>query len=86
MEYCPILSGCVGSNTAPLLLGAGDTAKGASMYMVKYLVKGAYALATSLSVLADARRHIKEHPSITEGASTAARCARHVLHQVIKCV
>ena len=38
VEYCPVLSGCVGSNTAPLLLGAGDTAKGAGMYM--YLCGG----------------------------------------------
>ena len=60
VEYCSLLSGCVGCNTAPLLLGAGDTAKGACMYMVKYMVKDAYALAASLSVLADARQHIEK--------------------------
>jgi hypothetical protein len=83
VEYCPILSGCVGCNTAPLLLGAGDTAKGASMYMLKYMVKDAYALAASLSVLADARRHIHEYPSSADDVHTAARCTRHFLQRVL---
>ena len=83
VEYCPTLSGSVMSNTAPLLLGAGDTAKGAAMYMVKYMVKDAYALAASLSVLADARRHIDQYPSNADDAHTAARCTRHFLQRVL---
>jgi len=72
VEYCPVLSGCVGSNTAPLLLGAGDTAKGATMYTVKYHRE-----------LADARRHIQHYPSVAEDAGTAARCTRHFLQKVL---
>ena len=53
------------------------------MYMVKYMVKDAYALAASLSVLADARRHIEEYPSYADDARTAARCTRHFLQRVI---
>jgi len=83
VEFCSILSGCTGSNTAPLLLGAGDTAKGASMYMLKYMVKDAYDLAASLSVLADARKHIQAYPSRADDTGTAARCTRHFLQRVL---
>ena len=31
VEYCPTLSGVLNCNMAPLLLGAGDTAKAAAM-------------------------------------------------------
>ena len=53
------------------------------MYMVKYMVKDAYALAASLSVLADARRHIHKYPSNAEDTNTAARCTRHFLQHVL---
>ena len=51
--------------------------------MVKHMVKDAYALAASLSVLADARRHIEQYPSSAEDAHTAARCTRHFLQRVL---
>ena len=52
------------------------------MYMLKYMVKDAYALAASVSVLADARKHIQAYPSSAEDTHTAARCTRHFLQRV----
>ena len=67
------MSGVLGCSTAPLLLGAGETAKGAGLYMCKYMVKDAYELAASLSVLADAREHIDKYKSVADDASTSER-------------
>ncbi|CAK0867394.1 unnamed protein product [Prorocentrum cordatum] len=83
VEYCPILSGCLGCNTAPLLLGAGESAQAAGMYMCKYMVKDAYELAASLSVLADARDHIDRYPSSAVDADTSDRAAKHFLQRVL---
>ena len=83
VEYCPILSGCVKSNTAPLMLGCGEGAKGSGLYMVKYLVKDAYALSASLSVLADAREHIDKYPSSIDGNQQEDMRAKHFLQRVL---
>eukprot|EP00959_Pyramimonas_sp_CCMP1952_P449962 9421323-Pyramimonas_sp.AAC.1 len=60
IEFCPVLTRLVNCNTAPLPLGAGQSAKGAGLYMCKYMVKDSFALQASLSVLIDARQHIKD--------------------------
>ena len=52
------------------------------MYVLKCMVKNAYALAASLSVLIDARKHIQAYPSSAEDTHTAARCTRHFLQRV----
>ncbi|CAK0807187.1 unnamed protein product [Prorocentrum cordatum] len=83
VEYCPVLSGSLGSNTAPLLLGAGDSAKAAGMYMCKYMVKDACELAASLSVLADARDHIDRYSSSAIDGDTGDRAAKHFLQRVL---
>ena len=83
IKFSPVLTRLLNCNTAPLLLGAGQSAKGAGLYMCKYMVKDAYALAASLSVLADARKHISAYPSAAEDAGTAGRCTRHFLQRVL---
>ena len=70
IEFSPVLTRLLNCNTAPLLLGAGQSAKGAGLYMCKYMVKDAYALQASLSVLLDARQHIKDYPTQAEDASS----------------
>ena len=82
VEYCPILSGCSHCNTALLLLGAGDTAKCASMYMVEYMTKDSYEPAASLSVLADARKNIDKYPSTAEDTGGKLRSTKHFLQRV----
>ena len=83
VEYCPALSGTLHCNTAPLLLGAGDTAKAAAMYMCKYMIKDAFELAACLSVLADARKNIHKYASTADDSGTPERTVRHFLHKVL---
>jgi hypothetical protein len=39
VEFNSVLTACTGSNTAPYLLGAGQSASAALFYLVKYLTK-----------------------------------------------
>ena len=83
IENTPVMTGLVRSNTAPLLLGAGHSAKAAGMYMTKYMVKEAYELAASLTVMIDARRHIDKYPSIADDSGEATRTTKHFLQRVL---
>ena len=82
IEYSPILTRLTNCNSAPLMLGAGQSAKGAGLYMCKYMVKEAYALAASLSVLLDARQNIAAYPTQASD-SGADRTAKHFLQRVL---
>ena len=83
IEFSPVMTRLLNCNTAPLLLGAGQSAKGAGLYMCKYMVKDAYALQASLSVLLDARQHIKDYPTQAEDAGTDTRTTQHFLQRVL---
>lgn len=56
--------------------------KGAGLYMRKYMVKEAYALAASLSVLLDARQNIGAYPSRAEDGGTDGRATKQFLQRV----
>ena len=43
----------------------------------------AYALRASLSVLLDARQHIKDYPTQAEDAGTSTRTTQHFLQRVL---
>ena len=83
VEYSPLLTRLLNCNSAPLLLGAGQTAKGAGMYMTKYMTKETFAIAAALSVLIDARKHIDEYPSCAEDSGAATRTGKHFLQRVL---
>ena len=83
IEFSPLLTRLLNCNTAPLPLGAGQTAKGAGLYMCKYMVKEAYALAASLSVLLDARKHIEAYPSKADDSGATGRTSKHFLQRVL---
>ena len=51
--------------------------------MVKYIIKEAYALQASLSVLLDARKHIDAYPTQAADAGSDERTARHFLQRVL---
>ena len=51
--------------------------------MCKYMVKDAYALQASLSVLLDARQHIQDYPSRAEDSGVNTRTAQHFLQRVL---
>ena len=76
IEFALLLTRLVNCNTAPLMLGASQSGKGAGLYMVKYMVKKASALQASLSVLLDARKHIDAYPThrLPMRAPTNAPC------------
>jgi len=77
IEFSPILTRLLNCNSAPLLLGAGQSAKGAGLYMCKYMVKEAYALSASLSILLDARQNIEAYPTLADDAGAARRTVQH---------
>ena len=83
VEFSPVLTRLLNCNTAPLLLGAGQSAKGAGLYMAKYMTKDSYKLQASLSVLLDARQHIKDYPTQAEDAGTSTRTTQHFLQRVL---
>ena len=53
------------------------------MYMAKYMVKDAFAVFHSLSVLCDARRHVAQYGSKADDAGTAERTGKHFLQRVL---
>ena len=61
VEYNPVLTECLGCNTAPYLLGAGRQALVAMHYIVKYLGKEAHKLNKTLSILLEAHHHVKTY-------------------------
>ena len=83
IEFSPTLTRLLNCNSAPLPLGAGQAAKAAGLYMCKYMIKEAYALAASLSVLLDARKHIEAYPTQAADAGSNQRTAQHFLQRVL---
>ena len=85
IEYSPVLTRLANCNSAPLMLGAGQSAKGAGLYMCKYMVKESYAVAASISVLLDARRNIAAYP--TQASDDGAdRTTKHFLQRVFSSI
>ena len=83
VEFSPVLTGLTKSNTAPIMLGGGNAAKGAGLYMVKYMIKEAYQVSQALSVLCDARKHVAAYPSIAEDSGAPDRTTKHFLQRVL---
>ena len=73
----------LGCNTAPYLLGSGSAARSALFYLTKYLSKDAVRLSTCISVLLDARQHIKCFASVAADTGTATRTAQYYVARVL---
>ena len=73
VDWCDVLTGCTGSNTAPYLLGAGQSAATTLFYLVKYLSKESGDIYVAL-------KHIDEYASRAADAGTPQRIAQHVSH------
>lgn len=82
VEFSDMLSGCLGCNTAPYLLGASEGAKAAMFYMIKYVTKDSVELRSCLSLLVDAKRHIDRYPSVAEDRDTPDRTTKHFVARV----
>ena len=79
----PTLSACTGSNAVIYVLGAGAPAKNASMYMVKYLIRDSVEISASATVLADAAKHNRQHPSTSEDHDAPDRIAKYFAQRVL---
>ena len=83
VEFCPAISRMVRSNATVSMLGSGDYAKGAGMYMMKYFIKDAYTVFAALSVVHDAYHHIQEYPSRATDAGSSERTMKHFLQRLL---
>ena len=62
----PTLTARTGSNAVVYLVGTGTAAKNATMYTANCMTKDSVQRNTSATVLADAAKHNREHPSTTD--------------------
>jgi hypothetical protein len=83
VEFSPALSGCLGCNTAIYILGAVEQAKAAMFYLVKYLNKDTVQLRNCLSIIHNARKHIRAYPSVADDTGTTKRSAQHFLTRCV---
>lgn len=84
-DFSDVLSGCSKGNAVPYSLGAGAGSKGCSVYhrSSTYMGKKSVDIAASATVLIDALKHVKQHPSIAEDSGTVAREAMHFAQRAI---
>ena len=78
------LTAAVRCNTAPLVLGSDVCAKAALFYLVKYMTKDSAEMNASLSVLADARRHMDKYPSTAEDSGSGSRNVKHFIQRALQ--
>ena len=81
--YSLAMSGCIGANAVPLLIGAGAGGKETTFYVCKYTSKPPSELAAAKTVLVDAAMYIKTYPSAAEDTTSYARAARQFAQRVI---
>ena len=83
VPYNKVLTNAFGCNTAPLMLGGMEQAKAALFYLVKYLTKDGAEDRVAASVIAEASRHVDEHPSRAANVGEPERTAQHKLTRMI---
>jgi hypothetical protein len=81
--FNPALTSLTGSNTAAYFLGMLEQARGALIYLVKYLTKDKTELSASLVVLLDARKYFDRYLSVADDTGTARRTTQHFLLRVL---
>ena len=69
-EFDLVSSGCARCAVNPMHLGAGLGARAAAQYTIKYMKKKDDDIASALTLIALANRHIREYPSTAEDAET----------------
>ena len=77
-EWCPLLSSLTGSNSNAVQMGAaGAGAKATTVYTAKYSAKETVDIDKAATVLREAARRIREHPSTADDSGAPARVAKH---------
>jgi hypothetical protein len=80
-SFSQVLTSILQCNTAPYVLGARESSRATSFYLVKYMTKDCVALHRSLSVLVDAKRHIDRWESTAADVGMPERTAAHFLQR-----
>ena len=74
---------CTAGNAVPLTLGAGSASKSTAMYSIKYMGKDSVNISAAATVLHEADKKVREHPSSADDALTAERTSKHFCQHVI---
>ena len=82
-DFNDVLTNVFNCNNAPYFLGAGEGARAAIFYMIKYITKDSVELSASLTVFADALASTKKYGSVAEDAGTAARDGKLFAHRIL---
>ena len=83
VSFSPVLTQCLGSNTAAYLLGSEEQARAALFYLVKYMNKDSAALSNSLPVIRQALIHVNRNPSRAEDSGTASRTGKFFMERIL---
>ena len=83
VEFNPILTAVLGSNTCALLLGSSEQSKAAAYYIGPYVNKYKCALVDSLDIVWEAMEHVKKYPSIAEDTGTKKRVVQHIMTRIL---
>ena len=83
VEFNPILTAVLGSNTCALLLGSSEQSKSAAYYVGPYVNKYKCALVDSLDIVWEAMEHVKKYPSVAEDTGTKKRVAQHIMTRIL---
>lgn len=83
VEFCPALTGVLGSNTTMSLICSAHQGQPIIHYILKYMVKDVLEIHNCLTCLYEAVNRIEHHPSIAEDSGTETRTAQHLLTRTI---
>ena len=83
VSFSPVLTQCLGCNTAAILLGSEEQARAALFYLVKYMNKDSVPLGNSLPVIRQALLHVNRYPSRAADADTDSRTGKYFLERIV---
>ena len=82
-DWNRVIAVCVAGNAVPLTLGAGSASKATAMYSIKYMGKDSVNISAAATVLHEADKKVREHPSSADDKLTAERTSKHFCQYVI---
>jgi len=82
-EFNHVLMSVANCNMAIYPMGTAASAKAQFMYTCKYVCKNPVEIASLLSILHDAARHVDRNPSTAEDTGTEDRTTRHYVQRIL---
>ena len=83
VDYSPVATQCLSSNTAAYLLGGLEQSKSILYYLIKYITKDAKKITNSLCIIREAIQQIRKHPSTAKDSHTDSRTGKHLLQVLL---